>query len=60
MFHHDITIIDFAFTSHFSPAFLQEISPGSFLFLHGIQILHSDNFSMKQEICVFNFTSTVA
>ena len=29
------------------------------LFLHEIQIIHSDNFSMKQEICVFNFTSTV-
>ena len=38
-------LIDFAFTSHFSPAFLQAI----FFFFMKFQILHSDNFSMKQK-----------
>ena len=27
-------LIDFAFTSHFSPAFCHDIYPGKFLFLH--------------------------
>ena len=36
-------LIDFAFTSHFSPAFLQEIFPGNFLFLHEIL-----NFTLRQ------------
>ena len=40
MFHH---VIDFVFTSHFSPTFLQEISPGNFLLLHKIL-----NFTLRQ------------
>ena len=38
-----LKLIHFAFTSHFSPAFLQEISPGNFLFLHEIP-----NFTLRQ------------
>ena len=48
-------LIDFAFTSHFSPAFLQKI----LFFSMKFQILTSGNFSMKQEICVFIFARTV-
>ena len=33
--------IDFAFTAHFSPAFLQEIFPGNFNFLHEILTLEN-------------------
>ena len=36
-------LIDFAFTSHFSSSFLQEISPGNFLFFHEIL-----NFTLRQ------------
>ena len=42
--------IDFAFKTHFSPAFLPEIPPGNFFFSLKFQILHLDNFSMKQEM----------
>ena len=47
-----IKLTDCAFTSHFSPAFLQVI------FIFSMRFLHSGNFSMKQEMCVFVFTGT--
>ena len=52
--------IHFAFTTHFSPAFRQEIFLGNFLLLHEVLgFALSGSFSMGQDMCVFVFTSTV-
>ena len=60
IFHIFVTmmLIDYASTSHFSLAFLQEISPVNFLFLHEILNFTLKLFLYKQEMCVFIFTST--
>ena len=50
-------ILNYHFKAHFSPVFLFENPPGNFLFF--LEILHSDNFSMKQKMWIFKFTSTV-